>query len=70
MIPVFEPFIGETEIAYVTDAGNAFARTIARSHHEIVRSLYLDVLTTQEQRELGAIWKRMLAVTAPTNARP
>ena len=65
-----DPEDGRAVIAYVTDAGNAFAYTIARSHHEIVRALHLDVLTEQECRQLGAIRKRMLAVPYPTRDRP
>ena len=59
---------GRAVIAYVTDAGNAFAHTIARAHHEIVRALYLDVLTKAQQRQLGAIWQRMLAVPVPDSS--
>ena len=64
-----DPEDGRSVIAHVTDAGIAFARTIARTRHEVVRALYLDVLTNRERRELGAIWKRMLAVPDPTGDR-
>lgn len=46
--------------ATVTAEGRRFLRRVARSHHEVVRGRYLDLLTDRERRMLGEIWDRML----------
>lgn len=55
-----DPDDGRAVRAHITDRGNALMNSIARSHHELVRERFLDHLTDVEQRQLAALWRRML----------
>ena len=55
-----DPDDGRAVRAHITDQGNAQMSSIARSHHALVRSMFLDHLTDSEQRQLGGTWQRML----------
>ena len=55
-----DPDDGRAVRAHITDQGNAQMNSIARSHHALVRSMFLDHLTDSEPRQLGGTWHRML----------
>ncbi len=50
--------------AEITDAGRALVGTIRAEHHEQVRRVFLDVITPEEQEQLGRLWDRLLASRA------
>jgi DNA-binding MarR family transcriptional regulator len=55
-----DPDDGRAVRAHITDRGNSLMDSIARSHHALVRAMYLDHVTDAEQRQLGDFWRRML----------
>ena len=55
-----DPNDGRAVRAHITDQGNAQMNSIARSHHALVRAMFLDHITDSEQSQLGRIWQRML----------
>ena len=55
-----DPDDGRAVRAHITDGGIALTRAVGLTHHEVVRGMYLGLLSDSERRLLGEIWLRML----------
>jgi DNA-binding MarR family transcriptional regulator len=47
--------------AEITQSGRDLVTTIRPHHHEQVRAVFLDLITPEEQEQLGRLWSRFLA---------